>query len=73
MQTSAGRFSANSFQYNGRVALAFIPSLFVLAAVAGGFVVGTMMVSFEDLNNMVFFCCVWKGRVMGCWCQYQLF
>lgn len=48
MQTSAGRFSANSFQYNGRVALAFIPSLFVLGAVAGGFAVGTMMVSFGE-------------------------
>ncbi|GMH37943.1 hypothetical protein BSKO_05827 [Bryopsis sp. KO-2023] len=44
MSTSSGRFSPNSFQYNGRVALAFVPSLVVLGGLAGKFVVGTLMV-----------------------------
>lgn len=48
MRTSSraegSRFAANSFQYNGRVALMLVPALIVLLDFGGTFVMGALVV-----------------------------
>jgi hypothetical protein len=53
-EESVMRFTPNNFQYNGRVALALLPSIFVVAGFGGKIPVGVMMVNLPCNATLAF-------------------